>query len=284
MFPIFESKLWSPTVLAGVCAGAVGYLSVAVWAYTSTRRKRLLANNLTALQEYKIPSTVRAVFRRENPKLTDFQEDLAFEGLKQYFSLLLLERARTKKVALGMPSALVDEAWHAFVLCTEQYEVFCQKIFGKMVHHYPDTRAQPTRLGSYSKFKQDVINTWSAASRAKKTHPKYFPNSKEVPLLFSADIDGGFLDGWLWNADAIEQLILQTRNHEAVKSSADVDGSADDLGFLTGGACFGSPGGSSKSHDSHGDGSSCSSDSGSSDSSSGGSSCGSSCGSGCGGD
>ena len=39
---------------------------------------------------------------------------------------------------LGRPSPLVDEAWHDFLLHTNEYSAYCQQSFGSFVHHVPD--------------------------------------------------------------------------------------------------------------------------------------------------
>ncbi len=35
------------------------------------------------------------------------------------------------------PSHRVDLAWHEFILCTLAYQQFCDRQFGRMVHHFP---------------------------------------------------------------------------------------------------------------------------------------------------
>ncbi len=35
------------------------------------------------------------------------------------------------------PSALVDKAWHAFILHTREYARFCQRVAGHFIHHNP---------------------------------------------------------------------------------------------------------------------------------------------------
>lgn len=37
------------------------------------------------------------------------------------------------------PSEIIDEMWHTFLLFTKDYDRFCQKFFGKKIHHNPDT-------------------------------------------------------------------------------------------------------------------------------------------------
>jgi hypothetical protein len=41
---------------------------------------------------------------------------------------------------LGMFSSGVDKIWHAHILNTLLYEQFCTQIYGKMIHHLPNTR------------------------------------------------------------------------------------------------------------------------------------------------
>ncbi|MCH2225236.1 MAG: hypothetical protein MK066_10755 [Crocinitomicaceae bacterium] len=42
------------------------------------------------------------------------------------------------------PSILVDYAWHEFILCTKSYANFCEKHFGKFIHHHPGGRTKET--------------------------------------------------------------------------------------------------------------------------------------------
>lgn len=38
-----------------------------------------------------------------------------------------------------VPSAVVDEAWHSFILHTKDYQNFCREKVGRFVHHVPST-------------------------------------------------------------------------------------------------------------------------------------------------
>ena len=40
-----------------------------------------------------------------------------------------------------MPSHAVDEAWHGFILCTALYSVFCDRAYGRYLHHHPEGAA-----------------------------------------------------------------------------------------------------------------------------------------------
>ena len=39
---------------------------------------------------------------------------------------------------IGMPSHAVDEAWHGLILCTARYSAFCDKAYGRFLHHHPE--------------------------------------------------------------------------------------------------------------------------------------------------
>lgn len=36
------------------------------------------------------------------------------------------------------PTAKADKAWHAHILCTQDYAAFCKAVHGKFIHHVPD--------------------------------------------------------------------------------------------------------------------------------------------------
>jgi hypothetical protein len=61
-----------------------------------------------------------------------FAEEL-FTEAKKY--LVLCEA--TPDMTFGMCSAIVDEAWHAFILFTTEYTEYGRRYFGNYVHHAP---------------------------------------------------------------------------------------------------------------------------------------------------
>jgi hypothetical protein len=46
------------------------------------------------------------------------------------------------------PVPIVDEMWHAFLMYTHEYHEFCERFFGRLVHHVP------TRLADQRAWKQ----------------------------------------------------------------------------------------------------------------------------------
>lgn len=64
-----------------------------------------------------------------------------FTEVKRY----LVMSAATTDATVGMCSARVDEAWHAFILYTHQYANYCRRYFGRYVGHAP--KNAPTQTG-----------------------------------------------------------------------------------------------------------------------------------------
>lgn len=62
--------------------------------------------------------------------------ELVVEGLRQW--LRCCGVAMRDEQVIGMPSRAVDEAWHGFILCTARYARFCDRAYGRFLHHHPD--------------------------------------------------------------------------------------------------------------------------------------------------
>jgi hypothetical protein len=88
-----------------------------------------------------------------------FAEEL-FTEAKKY--LVLCEA--TPDMTFGMCSAIVDEAWHAFILFTAEYTEYGRRYFGNYVHHSPADNYQtvepsaaggrPQKEASFNEFRQ----------------------------------------------------------------------------------------------------------------------------------
>ena len=67
-------------------------------------------------------------------KATNLSEDKAKQGLKEVLCFLSLIHFSKQKLT---PSHLVDLVWHEFILFTRLYHNYCQKEFGRFIHHQP---------------------------------------------------------------------------------------------------------------------------------------------------
>src|SRR5580765_1681054 len=61
--------------------------------------------------------------------------EIALDGLRAWYLACLYADG----ALLGMPSKLVDVAWHEMILRTREYQAFCVRAFGQYLHHTPDS-------------------------------------------------------------------------------------------------------------------------------------------------
>lgn len=136
------------------------------------------------IDDYAFHEAIRKHLRQRRPELTAAAEQRVFQGLRQYFRIC--ERAGRRMVA--MPSQVVDDAWHGFILFTRAYERFCRRGLGRFLHHVPAEAMQtPTQA-------QDGIKrAWRLACRDEGIDPK---NPSRLPLLFALDSELNLADGF----------------------------------------------------------------------------------------
>ena len=104
------------------------------------------------ITEYEFPGYLWKRVRKRAPDLGERDLQLVERGLREWF-VCCAWRGRT---VLGMPSRLVDEAWHEFILDTLTYTAFCEKAFGSYLHHTPD-EAMGTPM---ARALDDTVRAW----------------------------------------------------------------------------------------------------------------------------
>ncbi len=99
------------------------------------------ARQLKYIEQYYFHKGIRHKLSLKYPQLTEQQLDMVFQGLREYFRIC----HRAKKRMVSMPSQVIDDAWHEFILSTRIYERFCHKALGRFLHHTPtEAMATPT--------------------------------------------------------------------------------------------------------------------------------------------
>jgi len=224
--------------------------------YYEKRNKQ--KKQLNFIQKYKIPKPIMDRFKEKYPKLQSEELSLVNKALMDYFYLCNMANGKM----VSMPSRVVDDLWHEFLLFSSVYESFCKKAFGHFLHHIPD-EVMPNKKSNNEGMKR----AWQLIAQKENINPK-FPD--KMPLLFAIDtileIDNG-----------IKYSLTKTfpySNTGTKNDSSGCTGSAGCGGYYVGDYANSSHGGFGDSGSSSG---------GDSNSSCGGSSCGSGCGSGCGG-
>ncbi|MCZ4279663.1 hypothetical protein O4H49_02660 [Kiloniella laminariae] len=181
------------------------------------------------------PQTVSRKLQETYPHLQDNEIEQVLDGLRDYFHIC----HQAGKRMVSMPSQVVDVAWHEFILFTRDYGEFCERAFGRFLHHTPaEAMASPTRA-------QDGIKrAWRLACELEGLEPK---STKVLPALFALDAVLNIPDGFYYSPDCSGNL---TGKSSAAGSSCG-GYCATHIGCSSG--CGGSTGGC---------GSGCSSDSG----------------------
>ena len=175
------------------------------------------------VREARLPTFLGPKLRAQYPQLTDRDVDLVLHGLRQFFVAYL--RGGLQFVA--MPSKVVDEAWHAFILHTRGYESWCAAAFGKLLHHTP-----AEVLGRDPKRNDGLRRTWYWACKEESIDPS---KPTRLPLLFALDKKLGIAGGFSYVPDC-RDIDRQSGSgaHCGTSFSEDggfaSDGSADSFG------------------------------------------------------
>jgi len=89
-------------------------------------------DKLTGISEFNLDFIVGDPMFRQGVTNKRFHFDVQDE-LKKFLAIKVIAEPHP----LGMFSPLVATAWHCFILNTIQYEEFCQKYYGRTIHHVP---------------------------------------------------------------------------------------------------------------------------------------------------
>lgn len=116
------------------------------------RRRRAARKAEAYIASYKFPAHISHRVIRRTPQLDEASWPLVEQGLREWF-VCCAWRGRT---ILGMPSRLVDEAWHEFILDSLSYVRFCENAFGEYLHHTPDEAMSTSMGGALG----DTVRAW----------------------------------------------------------------------------------------------------------------------------
>jgi uncharacterized membrane protein YgcG len=179
------------------------------------------------IESYEFPPALRAKLRERLDN--EYQVARALEGLREWF--LACQDARDE--VLGMPSKAVDVAWHEMILMTRTYHAFCDRAFGRYLHHTPDSLMdEPMRDGLARTLATLDARTAMAGAG--------------VPLLFAVDDEIGLEGGYSWGEEDVAQLRAAQPYHQYAHNGSGhgiSDGGSADVGAGCGGGGGGCGGG-----------------------------------------
>ena len=177
------------------------------------------------IRSFVLPSGLFAKLQRKHPQLSLKDCQLVARGLRKYF----LTHLKSRHGEVAMPSQVVDDLWHEFILYTKAYQSFCEQAFGKFFHHTP-----AAVLKSSAQSNAGLRRCWWYACLDENINPKH---PLRLPLLFALDDKLKIKDGFVYaaNCEAFK-MDPEKRADGAVVycggdfSNTSVDGSTDGFG------------------------------------------------------
>ncbi len=138
----------------------IGIAGVATIAYAFLGGKSSSTLTQPQLAEAIMNYPIDAIVKRCQKDHAYSNEDMVIleKELKRFLALSLIKDQQSGN---GMYSSDVDNLWHAFILHTPDYMSFCDKHFGKYLHHVPEPDEQKTekdRKEAFEDFRRFIQN------------------------------------------------------------------------------------------------------------------------------
>lgn len=186
------------------------------------------------IRDFDLPPGLFDKLRKHHPHLTQKDCQLVAQGLRQFF----MTHLKSGRQFVSMPSQVVDDLWHEFILYTREYNRFCQHAFGRFLHHSP-----AITLFKGQRNNAGIRRTWHYACHDEKINSM---KPTRLPLLFALDAKFNIANGYIYVPDC-----SGFPRHDG--SSSAVPHCGSDLGHMSTG-CGGGSDGCSDWGDGGGDG------------------------------
>lgn len=152
-------------------------------------RRRIALQRLEYIRHFALPRGLFERLRQRRSSLTVKDCQLVAHALRQFF----LAYALSGRKFVSMPSQVVDDLWHEFILYTRNYEAFCRRAFGGFLHHTP-----AVALGSDRLANAGLRRCWWHVCREENINPR---QPTRLPLLFAIDAKLNIEDGFRYVPD-----------------------------------------------------------------------------------
>jgi hypothetical protein len=166
------------TAFLAASSVALAALLIELW------RRQIRLRREAYIRTSALPQGLFDQLRKRHPDLTLKDCQLVAHGLRQFF----LAHLNSGRKYVSMPSQIADDLWHELILYTKNYQAFCQKAFGRFLHHMP-----AIALGSNRLSNAGLRRCWWYACREENINPRA---PTRLPLLFALDaklnVPGGF--------------------------------------------------------------------------------------------
>ncbi len=165
--------------IVGLSASLIGYAALRV-RYARLKREHFI-------RAYVFPASLLTKLNKHHTHLAEKDHFLVARALREFF----LVRIRARSAFIGMPSKVVDDLWHEFILDTRAYAKFCNQAFGEFFHHVP---ASATPKGT--DISESLRIAWRYACLEENINPN---RPTRLPLLFAIDEKLKIEDGQRYN-------------------------------------------------------------------------------------
>jgi hypothetical protein len=170
----------------GVIIFTVVVATIAVVWVDIVRRK---GRRETFIRTFMFPQGVFEKLVAARPGLALKDQQLVARALRQFFLTYLKSGCRR----VAMPSQVVDDLWHEFILFTRDYQAFCQAAFGNFLHHTP-----AVKMGEVKADNEGLRRVWWFCCLEENINPR---NATRLPLLFAIDHKLGIDNGFVYDLD-----------------------------------------------------------------------------------
>lgn len=87
------------------------------------------------LDEYQHEGVIKKF--RDEWEVDEKQARDIFSEMKKFLYISEIGQQHSIQIEIDETTQIIDKMWHHFILFTEDYRIFCDRFFGKMVHHAP---------------------------------------------------------------------------------------------------------------------------------------------------
>jgi hypothetical protein len=162
--------------------GLSGFAAYSGFQLQRSKRERFI-------REFVLPHGLFKKVQEKRPVLDPRHHALVARALRQFFLCHLMSGRKF----VSMPSQVVDDLWHEFILFTRNYQQFCNKAFGGYMHHTP-----AVKLGKGQTDDIGLKRTWRYACLEENINPR---TPSRLPLLFAIDAKLGIAEGFRYLPD-----------------------------------------------------------------------------------
>src|SRR3954468_1154439 len=156
-------------------------------AFPIFHRRWLQLRRAEFIRTYAWPRGLLERLEKHRPGLVRKDSALVSRGLRQFFIAYLMSGRRY----VSMPSQVVDDLWHEFILYTREYNRFCQRAFGTFLHHMP-----AVVLSEHRKTNEGLRRVWWFCCKYENIDPVH---PTRLPLLFALDAKLNVADGFTYH-------------------------------------------------------------------------------------